>query len=254
MTPNTMENIRKLGIRAKTDAKGPQCRLSELDVAARRLAQVEAEKNALETDQLSRGMRVTQAVLDAQQDASKANAEVGLLKMQLENAQREIGRAQDAVWNVETQRNNAMRDADSARASARRLKEENIMMIAQEQGRKEGYEEGLRQGRILAITRVQEEQRFLTHRPRGQIDDGIAFIEEYDEEGTLSPNTPRHRRQATSINNEPIPIPPPRNSLELVLREREMEMEREREEMRREKAHQREREEYERQRSRAGRA
>ncbi|TFY68188.1 hypothetical protein EVJ58_g1160 [Rhodofomes roseus] len=89
--------------------------------------------------------------LQAQQDAERNKQTLELYKMQLENAQREINKAQQIIDMVEAQRIEAEEVAARARTTARKLKEEKLATLAREEGRREGYEEGLAQGRSLGF-------------------------------------------------------------------------------------------------------
>jgi len=57
-----------------------------------------------------------------------------LYKLQLDNAQKEIFRAQDIINQVSAQKSEAEADAARARTKARKLIEENMVMIAHEEG------------------------------------------------------------------------------------------------------------------------
>lgn len=93
--------------------------------------------------------QVNDARVAALQEASRASEELGLYKLQLENAQREIRRAQELLDAVEAQRHEAEEAAARARSTARKLKEEKLSQIAREEGRLEGIKEGIARGRVL---------------------------------------------------------------------------------------------------------
>lgn len=86
--------------------------------------------------------------LAAQQDTARVSEELRLYKLQLENAQREILRAQELLDTVEAQRHEAEEAAARARTTARKLKEEKVVQLAREQGRVEGIREGIERGRV----------------------------------------------------------------------------------------------------------
>lgn len=91
------------------------------------------------------------AKVQAQQDAERQKQTLELYKLQLENAQREINKAQQIIDTLEAQRIEAEEMAARARSTARKLKEEKLATLAREEGRREGYEEGLAQGRRLGF-------------------------------------------------------------------------------------------------------
>ncbi|GJE84547.1 hypothetical protein PsYK624_006230 [Phanerochaete sordida] len=111
----------------------------------------EAEQRALELAE--RFKIVNDARLQAQQELQHVNEELRLYKVQYDNAQREISRGQDLLKALEAQRDDAETHAAKARSTARRLKEENLMMRARDEGRRAGYAEGLRRG--LQQARIQ---------------------------------------------------------------------------------------------------
>lgn len=93
--------------------------------------------------------QVNDARLAAQQQASRANEELALYKLQLDNAQREIRRAQELLDALEAQRFEAEESAARARSTARKLKEGKIVQLARDEGRLQGMKEGMARGRML---------------------------------------------------------------------------------------------------------
>ncbi|KZP05554.1 hypothetical protein FIBSPDRAFT_765695, partial [Athelia psychrophila] len=85
----------------------------------------------------------------AELNYARANEELRLYKVQLENAQKEIYRAQEVIADVESQRQEAEADAARSRSTARALKEERLMQTAREEGRRLGLQEGMHRGRDL---------------------------------------------------------------------------------------------------------
>ena len=106
-----------------------------------------AERRAL--DYFHRLRIATENRERAEQDSARLREELKLYKLQLDNAQKEIFRAQDIIDQVASQRNEAEADAAKARTKARRLQEEKLVMLAREEGRKMGYKEGLSIGRRI---------------------------------------------------------------------------------------------------------
>lgn len=106
-----------------------------------------AEARIEETIQRARA--INEARTAAQQQAMRAQEELKLYKLQLDNAQNEILRAQDVLKAIEAQRDEAEAAAVSARSKARRLNEERLIELAREEGRRLGFEEGVRRGRRM---------------------------------------------------------------------------------------------------------
>ncbi|GLB37936.1 hypothetical protein LshimejAT787_0409870 [Lyophyllum shimeji] len=90
--------------------------------------------------------------LAAQQDAMRANSELRMYQFQFANAQKEIERAQEVLRVLEEQRDEAEEAARRARAKARKYLQERMVAAAKEEGRRLGFEDGLR--------RAQEEHAF----------------------------------------------------------------------------------------------
>ncbi|KAI0043460.1 hypothetical protein FA95DRAFT_1563257 [Auriscalpium vulgare] len=94
---------------------------------------------------------INDARLLAQQDAARANEELRLYKIQLENAQREIFKAQEILNTMEDQRYEAEASAARARSTARKIKEQRLVELAREEGRRLGMQEGLNRGRRIGF-------------------------------------------------------------------------------------------------------
>jgi uncharacterized protein (DUF3084 family) len=71
-----------------------------------------------------------------------------MYKLQLENAQQEIYKAQDILRKVEDERDDAAAEATEARDTARKYREEHIVYLAREEGRKMGYLQGMRHAQM----------------------------------------------------------------------------------------------------------
>lgn len=108
----------------------------------------DAERRALEAISLARS--ANEAKLIAQRDATRANEELRMYKIQYDNAQREIFKAQELIDQIEAERQEAEAAAARARSTARKLKEQNLIIMAREEGRQLGYQEGLATGRRMA--------------------------------------------------------------------------------------------------------
>ena len=106
-----------------------------------------AERRAL--DYFHRLRIATENRERAEQESARLREELKLYQLQLENAQKEIFRAQNIIDQVASQRNEAEAEAAKARTKARKLQEEKLVMLAREEGRKMGYREGLSMGRRI---------------------------------------------------------------------------------------------------------
>ena len=120
-----------------------------------------AERRAL--DYFHRLRIATENRERAEQESARLREELKLYKLQLENAQKEIFRAQDIIDQVAVQRNEAEAEAARARTKARKLQEEKIVMLAREEGRRAGYREGLSKGRRISY--YQGRRRWLSEPP-----------------------------------------------------------------------------------------
>ncbi|THH13021.1 hypothetical protein EW146_g7156 [Bondarzewia mesenterica] len=94
---------------------------------------------------------VEEARITAQADAVRANEELRLYKVQLEDAQREISKAQELLNSIEVSRHEAEASAARARTTARKIKEERLIDLAREEGRRLGLQEGLSRGRRVGF-------------------------------------------------------------------------------------------------------
>ena len=184
----------------------------------------EAESRVLEIAQ--RFNAVNESRVQAQTEAAKLSAELALYKMQLDNAQQEIYKAQDILHKVEDERDDAAAEASEARESARKYREEHIVHLAREEGRKMGYLQGVRHAQMGYVgTKTIE---FPDHRAMGTIsnrklltdvpfDDPIpdAFDDEQsitDDEISTVQSRPRYtsRNAARPSNGFPAEISAPR--------------------------------------------
>lgn len=106
----------------------------------------ETEGRVLEIAQ--RFNAVNDARLHAQAEVSKLTAELGMYKLQLDNAQEEIFKAQKVLRKVEDERDDAAAEATEARDAARKYREQHIVHVAREEGRKMGYLQGIRHAQM----------------------------------------------------------------------------------------------------------
>ena len=123
-----------------------------VDSEARRAAELE-RANQLATQ---RYREINESRVVVQQEASKAIQDSRLYHLELENAQREIERAQESLKHIERERDEAEAAAARARAKTRKLREQQIVAAARKEGRRLGFEAGFehaRQERLLIEAR-----------------------------------------------------------------------------------------------------
>jgi len=87
--------------------------------------------------------------VSAQADASRMREELKLYKSALEEAQKEIFKAQNILRDVEGRRREAEEEATQLRRKLRKMNEEKMMDMAREEGRKQGLQEGLEMGKDI---------------------------------------------------------------------------------------------------------
>lgn len=186
----------------------------------------EAEGRALEAAQRYRVLN--DAKVRAEAESGRLREELRMYKLQLENAQSEIHKAQTVLEEVERQRDDAEASAARARDTARKLNEARLVEQAMEEGRRLGFEEGIRMGKELGF----EEGRNLAYDEREQ-PVGQDEEQELTPPGTPPPPilplrdpAPRVRSRKSSVAStrakttnvadpivSPMPMTPPSNSL-----------------------------------------
>ena len=115
---------------------------------ARRAAELE-QANRLATQ---RYHEINESKVVVQQEASKAIQNSRLYHLELENAQKEIERAQESLKRIEKERDEAEAAAARARTKTRKLRQQQMVAAAREEGRQLGFEAGFehaRQERLL---------------------------------------------------------------------------------------------------------
>jgi hypothetical protein len=105
-----------------------------------------------------------------QKETMKAQQEVRLVQLQLQNAQDEIDRKQREMRRVEKQRDEAEAEAARQRDKARRLHEQTIAAAAREEGRRRGFQAGFdyaRQERriVASAKKTSNARRIAARRP-----------------------------------------------------------------------------------------
>lgn len=177
----------------------------------------DAESRALETAQRYR--RVNEDRILAEQETTRLREELRLYKLQLENAQLEINKAQNVLRVVEDQRDDAEASAARARDTARKLNEARLIEQAREEGRRLGFEEGIRRGRAMGFDEGRNvgydnghtEMRGISTQAMDRIlgDEDAAFDPEYDRAGTTA-GGPLHQT-GHSPDVIRVPSPPPKD-------------------------------------------
>lgn len=170
-----------------------------------------SERRALEY--FNRLRQATENRERSEQESARLREELKLYKLQLENAQKEIFRAQDIINQVSAQKCEAEADAARARTKARKLQEEKMMMIAHEDGRRRGYKEGLSIGRRLGFDegstiRYDDEPARRVHRPAVQPDGGDEEEEEesvHSERNHVRSQPRAHPRSSRHVRPESAP-------------------------------------------------
>lgn len=166
----------------------------------------DAERRTLEAITLARSEN--EAKLIAQRDATRANEELKLYKLQYDNAQKEIFKAQELIDQIEAERQEAEAAAARARSTARKLKEQNLIIMAREEGRQVGYQEGLATGRMMAY---EERTRAGDSTDEPDFDDEV-ILQERPSNIRLRSSTPGTGSRPSSRPpgaRQPPPTPPP---------------------------------------------
>ena len=147
----------------------------------------------------------TEARLRLEHSLKQKGEELKMYQVQLKKAQGEIYKAQDALAEVEKMRDEAEQAAAKARSIARRLREQRLVDIAREEGRRVGLREGLARG--------QEVEYFDRGYPYLE---GGAAVEEVEDDDYPS-RTPRSRHsppprttppRSATTTTAPVTAPP----------------------------------------------
>ncbi|KAI6043538.1 hypothetical protein EDC04DRAFT_2652287 [Pisolithus marmoratus] len=97
-------------------------------------------------DIVTRFKDANDARLVAQADVARLTEELRLYKVALEEAQKEIFKAQNVLQQVEDQRRETEEEATKLRRKVRKMNEEKVIELAREEGRKQGLREGIQVG------------------------------------------------------------------------------------------------------------
>ncbi|KAL5536177.1 hypothetical protein ACEPAF_4282 [Sanghuangporus sanghuang] len=141
----------------------------------------EAERAALETSQRLKALALSRA--SAQKDASRAQSELRAYKLQLENAQRQLQEANTIVAASDAERARAEQAARKLKHAVEKLRLNDLMRRAREEGRREG---------LL-------ESRGAVPPTRSNPFSSVPITE--DDNDDVLPQTP--------VSNVPLPVPPP---------------------------------------------
>ena len=87
--------------------------------------------------------------MTAQTDGARLKEELKLYKTALEEAQKEIFKAQNILRDVEGRRREAEEETTQLRRKLRKVQEERMVEMAREEGRKQGLQEGLEMGKDI---------------------------------------------------------------------------------------------------------
>ena len=134
----------------------------------------------------------------AQADVARANMEVRAYKLRLEEAQREIDRAQEIVNMVQREKEEAEAEAARARTTARQFREERLISRALEKGKREGFQQGFARGRDMAWQEERTAQRAYDGRWSSRPIFNDEPLEEEDDEEEV--------REDAESDSPPVPI------------------------------------------------
>ncbi|KAJ7690677.1 hypothetical protein B0H17DRAFT_584236 [Mycena rosella] len=218
---NSARDLATLLLLEQRDHRETQRELSRVteELRTTTLRAEEAESRVLlATERLK---SVNEARLIAAAEAARANESLGLYKFQLETAQNEIDRAQSVFNLVEKERYQAELAGAKSRTAARKLNEQHKIMVAREEGRRQGLQEGLEAGRLNVYRDDLGRGPATTTFGGSQFDDyddfeqyeGLYSPGDYAEE-LDAPSPPRMAEPFLPTMNArntpaPVPIPPP---------------------------------------------
>ena len=114
-----------------------------VDFEARRAAELEQANQQV----TQRYREINESKVVVQQEATKAIQDSRVSHLELENAQKEIERARESLKRIEKERDEAEAATARARAKARKLREQQIVAAAREEGRRLGFEAGFEHAR-----------------------------------------------------------------------------------------------------------
>ncbi|KAH6910340.1 hypothetical protein BKA70DRAFT_1399259 [Coprinopsis sp. MPI-PUGE-AT-0042] len=208
-----------------------------LEATVRRLEEEARKARDLERvtkETAQKFMEVNESRLTAQKEASEASRALREEQLRLEEAQKEIERARAMVKDLARQKEEAEQSAARARAKARKLQQRQLVMQAREEGRKMGFEAGIKQAQeeYDSVVPYEPSTRSRRHRHRSPTpppeggtdddddddDDDDGFYEEGDTMRTddiRSPGPQPHPQPVVVPLHPPQP-PPAREQLREV--------------------------------------
>ncbi|KAK7040844.1 hypothetical protein VNI00_009440 [Paramarasmius palmivorus] len=130
--------------------------VSQIELAKRRTAEVEAAKSAVEREVLLEKLKLEVDAVTAKDEAQRAKQELEACRLRLKKAEEEAQMAKKAVKVLDEKRSEAELTAALALDAARKVKEDKVIEAAKENGRLEGYRLGLTAGRKAVSDTLKE--------------------------------------------------------------------------------------------------
>ncbi|TFY60971.1 hypothetical protein EVG20_g7232, partial [Dentipellis fragilis] len=203
----TYDDFKRLMTMAERDARdmrrGLRAALDRLEQSRSRAEH--AERIAIEM--ATRLREANDERMTAMKAASTAREELGMYKMQYQNAQTEIQRAQDLLKDQDAARRDAEASAARARDTARALKQDRLVELAREEGRRMGYSDGRRAGERMGFFEAQAGAR--RQRRREMEDMGMYDDPDYPPyEDDVDMDTPVDAEPGAAVREAPVPGQP----------------------------------------------
>ncbi|ESK91377.1 hypothetical protein Moror_2724 [Moniliophthora roreri MCA 2997] len=159
--------------------------VSQLESATQRAVEAEAAKRAIENKSLLDKAKLSTDAAQAKDEAHRMKLELETYRLKLRQAEDEVRRAHESVRVLDERRNEAEKAVVHARMAARKYRGEKLVMVARQQGRSEGYKQGLTLGREVASARMKELELsggYDDYYGSEIVGDGHAYIEEYNDD------------------------------------------------------------------------
>ncbi|KAF6761158.1 hypothetical protein DFP72DRAFT_804409 [Ephemerocybe angulata] len=166
--------------------------LQRLEEESQKVA--EYEKGTKESSEKFK--QVNESRLAAEQEATRATQQLHVYEFQLDKAEREIATTQETLKMLAAQKEEAEELAARARARARKLLQKQVVLQAKEEGRRMGFEAGIKQ--------AQEEIAISTTARR-------ALAQTTPEHSTSRRRDRRHRRSESETPSSQSPVEEHRN-------------------------------------------
>ncbi|KAI5120567.1 hypothetical protein M0805_002517 [Coniferiporia weirii] len=204
-------------IEEKADAERLQTQLERAYGVLRAESQraVDAERAAIETAEKLKGTH--RAHLASQQEAARLQAELRLYKLQFENAQSQLRRANDMISQSDLDLQRAESAMEKMRMTTHKIKGAELARRAREEGWRQGREEVLRE--LMVNEPAPPVPRGLRGEDRPPLVEEDDDVEEEEEEPlhqAASREVPQpqqyqatHVRAPESDGTAPLPVPPP---------------------------------------------